>query len=57
MNNKNFTTNPIISFRLQALEELLISISSRLDDIEEKIKKLDTIKEEEDEEDSETKLD
>ena len=41
MNNKTvFTNNPIITFRLNALEELLMQISSRLDEIEEKINAL-----------------
>nr|WPF46674.1 MAG: hypothetical protein [Lake Baikal virophage 9] len=49
MNNNSFINNPIISFRLNALEELLIQISSRLEEIEEKLNalKLETIKEEE----------
>ena len=37
MNNNNFTTNPIVSQRLYALEELLITISLRLDELEDKL--------------------
>lgn len=41
MNNKNtLTNNPIITFRLNALEELLMVISSRLDELEEKLSAL-----------------
>jgi len=35
MNNN--TTNPIVSQRLYALEELLITISLRLDELEDKL--------------------
>ena len=37
MNNNNVENNSIITFRLNALEDLLIKISSRLECLEEKI--------------------